>query len=165
MDPRCSELDRVIEAIAAGEVDPGPGQSAHLANCARCAATLALARQLDRVLEREPFPAAPSAFSAGVQRRLRGEWWKAERHLDWWFNITVAAALTLVVGGFYLLLNLSGLTVVLADVSRLILAGGRPLAERVATQLPLYAGAAGLLLSAFGVWWWAESPGSHAELL
>ena len=30
------------------------------------------------------------------------------------------------------------------------------LARRVAPALPLYAGAAALLVSALGIWWWAE---------
>jgi hypothetical protein len=30
------------------------------------------------------------------------------------------------------------------------------LAKRVAPSLPLYVGAAALLVSALGIWWWAE---------
>lgn len=156
MDPRCVELDRLIESIAGGDIDPGPAQAAHLARCRRCASALALARQLDRALALPP-PHAPPGFPSSVQRRLRGEWWKAERHLDRWFNIAIAAGLTLIAGGFYLLLNVSGLGVVLADVSALLLAGGRPVLERATSQLPLYGGAGALLLTALGVWWWAEA--------
>jgi hypothetical protein len=133
MDPRCLELDRVIESIAAGEVDPGPGQAAHLSHCARCAAALALARQVHRLLDGMPLEPAPPAFTTGVARRLRREWWRTERHLDWWFNATVAAALTCTVAGVVLLVNLSGLSAVLADVSRLLMSAGRPIAERAAT--------------------------------
>ena len=156
MDPRCIELDSAIEPIATGDFQPGPGQLAHLAHCRRCADALALARHVHRLLATMPLPAAPPSFGAMVDRRLRSEWWKTERHLDRWFNATVAAALVLVAAGILLLLNLSGLSAVLADASRLMVSGGHALATRVVEQMPVYAGAAALVLSALGIWWWAE---------
>jgi collagenase-like PrtC family protease len=43
-----------------------------------------------------------------------------------------------------------------ADAVNVFGGGFVSLAKRVAPALPLYAGAAALLVSALGIWWWAE---------
>jgi len=61
-----------------------------------------------------------------------------------------------VVGGIWMLLNRSGLAAVSNDAVDLFENGLVTFARRVAPSLPLYAGAAGLLATALGIWWWAE---------
>ena len=55
-----------------------------------------------------------------------------------------------------MLLHRTGLTAVSGDAVRVFGSGFVSLARRVAPSVPLYLGAAALLLSALGIWWWAE---------
>jgi len=55
-----------------------------------------------------------------------------------------------------MLLNRSGLNAVSSDAVDLFGSGFVAFVRRVAPSLPLYAGAAALLASALGLWWWAE---------
>jgi hypothetical protein len=55
-----------------------------------------------------------------------------------------------------MLLNRSGLVVVSGEAATLFGSGMAAFVHRVAPSLPLYAGAAALLGSALGIWWWAE---------
>jgi hypothetical protein len=157
MDPFCDHLvEPIVEELAAGDRTPTPNSAAHLAQCPRCANRLALARQLERILALRATPAAPPNFVAGVQRRLRGEWWRAERTFDAGFNVLVAAGLILIVGGAYLLLNMSGLMSLMSRGSDLVLTSAQPVAQRVSSKLPVYLGSLGLVATALGVWRWAE---------
>jgi collagenase-like PrtC family protease len=55
-----------------------------------------------------------------------------------------------------MLLHRAGLASVSGDAVTVFGSGFVSLAKRAAPALPLYAGAAALLLSALGIWWWAE---------
>ena len=55
-----------------------------------------------------------------------------------------------------MLLNRTGIASVSGDAVNVFGDGFVALAKRVAPSLPLYAGAAALLVSALGIWWWAE---------
>ncbi|HXI27232.1 MAG TPA: hypothetical protein VNG89_02375, partial [Vicinamibacterales bacterium] len=61
-----------------------------------------------------------------------------------------------VFGGVWMLLNRTGLASVSTDAVDLFGSALVTLVRRVAPSLPLYAGAAALLVSALGIWWWAE---------
>ena len=61
----CTDLDELIEPIAAGEMVPDADVRAHLASCAACAHALELARQIDGVLAAQPVPDLPAAFTPG----------------------------------------------------------------------------------------------------
>ena len=58
--------------------------------------------------------------------------------------------------GLVMLLNLSGLWAVAADLSDLLGAGVLLMVARVGPVLPVYATATALLLLAFALWWWTE---------
>jgi collagenase-like PrtC family protease len=55
-----------------------------------------------------------------------------------------------------MLLHRTGLAGVSTDAVNVVGSGFVALAKRVAPALPLYVGAAALLVSALGLWWWAE---------
>jgi hypothetical protein len=55
-----------------------------------------------------------------------------------------------------MVLNRSGLAAVSNDAFGVFGRGLMTFAQRVAPSLPLYAGAAALLATALGIWWWAE---------
>jgi collagenase-like PrtC family protease len=61
-----------------------------------------------------------------------------------------------VVAGVWMLLHRTGIVSVSGDAVNVFGSGFVALARRVAPALPLYAGAAALLVSALGIWWWAE---------
>ena len=55
-----------------------------------------------------------------------------------------------------MLLHRTSLAAVSSDAVNIFGSGFVSLAKRVAPSVPLYAGAAALLVSALGIWWWAE---------
>ncbi len=152
----CRELDDVIEELATGELAPTGSISAHLAGCAQCTGRLALARQVELSLSSATVPEAPRSFVSAVARKLRRDWWQTEQHVDLWFNVALGGALVLVLVGVWLLLNVSGLTVVARDASGLLAAGFRTLTDRIVASLPVYGAAAAILATTLVVWWWAE---------
>jgi anti-sigma factor RsiW len=147
-------LDR-IEAIAAGDEDPDQPTRAHVESCLRCASALAVARRIEAVLAR-PAPPAPPGFTAAVTQRIRRERWRAEQHVDRLFNLGIAAAIVLVAGGLLAVFNVDGLLAVTAATLEVVREGSRDAAEGAAPKVLTYVSAAGLLISALAMWWWAE---------
>jgi len=152
----CDEALDAVEAIAAGEITPDGRIADHLATCPNCAAALVAARQLERVLQRRGTPAPPAQFTARTLARVRRARWRRDQFVDVGFNVAIVVLVVAVFGGVWMLLNRTGLTAVSSDAVDLFGVGLVTLVRRVAPSLPLYAGAAALLASALGVWWWAE---------
>jgi len=152
----CDEALDAIEAIAAAELMPDGRVAAHLASCPNCAAALVSARSLEQMLQRRAVPAAPSQFTSRTMARVRRARWRSDQFLDLGFNVAVGFLVLAVVGGVWLLLNRSGLVAVSNDAVDLLGSGLVTFARRVAPSLPLYAGAAAVLATALGIWWWAE---------
>ena len=148
-------LDR-IEAIAAGDLEPDQATRAHLESCLRCSSALAVARRIEAVLAARPAPPAPPGFTAAVSQRLRRERWRAEQHVDRLFNLAIAASVLLVVGGLLAIFNVEGLLAFTAATVEVVREGSRNAAEGAAPRMVTYMLAAGLLISALGMWWWAE---------
>jgi hypothetical protein len=153
---RCADLTNLIEPIAAGEIVPDNDMTAHLAACSVCAADLALARRIDRVLASRETPSAPPSFGVGVMQRIRRERWRSEQYLDLGFNAAIVMSVALVIGGIWLALNATGLAAVTSGTVAIFSTGLHELLERAAPRLPIYVGAVMLALSAVAVWWWAE---------
>jgi anti-sigma factor RsiW len=152
----CTELDEVIEPIAAGDLEADAVMRAHLATCPRCASALALARHIDRVLAMQSAPDPSSGFTQALMARMRRERWRSEQYLDLAFNAAVALAIAAGVGGLWLVLTISGLATVSADLTRVVVtAAGAALASLV-PALPVYAAAAAVFVSGMALWWWAE---------
>ena len=152
----CDEALDAIEAIAADELMPDGRVAMHLASCPNCAAALVSARALEQMLKRRVVPATPSQFTSRTMARVRRARWRNDQFLDVGFNVAIGLVLLVVLVGVWLLLNRSGLAVVSNDAVNLFGTGLVTFARRVAPSLPLYAGAAAVLATALGIWWWAE---------
>ena len=152
----CDEALDAIEPIAAGDLTPDGRIAEHLATCANCAAALESARTLDRMLRRRAAPKPPAQFTTRTVGRVRRARWRSDQFLDLGFNVAVGFLVLAVVGGVWLLLNRSGLVAVSNDAVDLLGSGLVTFARRIAPSLPLYAGAAAVLATALGIWWWAE---------
>ena len=99
----CAEFDRWLDegAVAAPEREA----LEHLRTCARCAAALRAARELDVALADFAAP-APAGFTERVMRRVvdaprRVVAWAPAAEMAWWVRVAAdpAVALALVVGG------------------------------------------------------------------
>jgi anti-sigma factor RsiW len=151
----CDQANEFIEAAAVGEPLPDP-VAAHLGECRRCAARLALARRIDLTLQRRPIPAPPPNFTAAVLRRLRDERWHAERVVDLGFNLAVSF------GVLAIFLGLAGLAwrlgVVHIDETVLNLArdAATEVARRAATDTRILMFGTLLVSTAVALWWWAQ---------
>ena len=152
----CDEALDTVEAIAAGELQPDGRVAAHLASCPNCAKALVDARQLEASLRRRAAPAAPAQFTSRTLAKIRRAKWRSDQFLDLGFNIAILLVVVSVLGGVWMLLHRTGLASVSGDAVNVVGGGFVALARRVAPSLPLYAGALALLVSALGIWWWAE---------
>jgi hypothetical protein len=76
--------------------------------------------------------------------------------LDMGFNVGIAIVVIATMVVIWMVLNRSGLAAVSNDALGVFGRGLTTFAQRVAPSLPLYAGAAALLATALGIWWWAE---------
>jgi predicted anti-sigma-YlaC factor YlaD len=156
----CDEALDAVEPIAAGDLTPDGRIAEHLASCPNCAAALVTARQLERVLRRRGVPEPPPQFTARTLTRVRRARWRSDQFLDVGFNVAIIMVVVAVFGGVWMLLNRTGLAVVSTDAVDLFGSALVTMVRRVAPSLPLYAGAAALLASALGIWWWAERDAS-----
>src|SRR5262245_28602166 len=152
----CDEALEAIEPIAAGELTPEGRVADHVATCPNCSAALERARTVERLLRSRPAPKAPPQFTAQTLGRVRRARWRSDQMLDIGFNLAVAAIVVGVIVGVWSLANRSGLATVSNDAAGLFTSGLVAVAQRVAPAVPLYAGATALVLSALGIWWWAE---------
>lgn len=152
----CDEALDAIEAVAAGDLLPEGRVADHLRTCADCAAALAQARRVERLLSARPTPPPPAQFVPATMTRLRRERWRSEQVVDVGFNLAIVIIVGGVFGVVWLLMHQSGLGGVSRDAVDLFGVGVVALVHRVAPQVPLYAGATALLGVALGLWWWAE---------
>jgi anti-sigma factor RsiW len=152
----CDEALDTVEAVAAGELVPDGRVASHLATCPHCALALDRARQLEASLRHREVPAAPAQFTSRTLAKIRRARWRSDQFLDAGFNVAIGLVAIAVLGGVWMLMHRSGLTAVSSDAINVFGSGFVSLVQRVAPSLPLYAGAAALLVSAIGIWWWAE---------
>jgi anti-sigma factor RsiW len=152
----CDEALDAVEAIAAEDLQPEGRVAAHLASCPNCAAALVSARSLEQLLRRRKVPTPPTQFTSRTLARVRRARWRNDQFLDVWFNLAIAAIVLAVVGGTWLLLHRTGLAAVSNDAVDLFGTALVTFARRVAPSLPLYGAATAVLVTALGIWWWAE---------
>lgn len=159
----CDAIDNRVDEVAGGESAWTDAEAAHIATCARCQASCALASRLEHLL---PVlgPEPPDGFSTRVMTRIRRERWRAEQALDAGFNVALAAGLAAIVAGVAGLAWSSGLVVVGADVVGLMRQALAATTAELSPQLPLYGAAALLVAGGLGAWWWAESGGPSRPL-
>ena len=152
----CDEALDSVEAVAAGDLAADGRVASHLATCPNCALALEGARQLEASLRRRAAPTAPAEFTSRTLARIRRARWRSDQFLDLGFNVAILLVVVSVVAGIWMLLNRTGIVSVSGDAVNVFGSGFVALARRVAPALPLYAGAAALLVSALAIWWWAE---------
>ena len=152
----CHDVLDLVDAIAGGDAEVTPDVRTHVETCPRCAAALASARRIERALSAREAPAAPATFSASVSARIRRERWSAEQQVDRLFNLAIAAAILLVIGGAVAMLNVSAVISLATAAWSLLSFFGGHVAVRAETVVTTYVAAAGLLVSMMAMWWWAE---------
>lgn len=153
----CDEVLELVEPIAAGEVMADARVASHLESCANCAAALAAARRLERLLNSRDVPKPSAQFTTRIMGRIRRERWRREQFLDTGFNVVVGLLAVTVLVGVWILLSRSGLGAMGRDALDVLNSTAlSALRQRVAPSLPLYLGAFALIATALGVWWWAE---------
>jgi len=152
----CDDVLNDVEAIAAGERQPDARMAAHLSTCVSCASALEAARRLDAMLRQRLVPAPPPQFTVRTMARIRKARWHNEQVIDWAFNAGLALIALAIAAGIWIIISRSGFTFVGNDALQLFGAGMRTFVQRVSPSLPLYALATVLLVTALGIWWWAE---------
>ena len=152
----CADALDLVEAIAAGDVQPDAAARAHFESCPGCAAALATAKRLESALLAREAPEAPARFTAAVVQRIHRERWRAEQNVDRLFNLAMVAALVLVAGGVLAMLNVSAVMAAAGATWALFSTVGGELAHSAGPTVNTYVAGSGLLLSALGMWWWAE---------
>jgi hypothetical protein len=153
---QCDDLEDLIVPWAEGELAAPPEAVRHVDSCTTCTARLALARQIDRALASCEAKMPAPQFSQEVLKQLRREWWEAEEDLDWWFNVLVGLGLLAIVGGLWLLFDLSGLTALTGDATTLIGTGFSTLMQQIGSSIPVFVGATALLIGALLIWRWTD---------
>ena len=152
----CEDVLNAVEPIAAGERQPDAWMAAHLSTCVSCASALEAARRLDAMLRQRLVPAPPPQFTVRTMARIRKARWHNEQVIDWAFNAGLALIALVTAAGIWIIISRSGFTLVGNDALQLLGAGMRTFVQRVSPSLPLYALATVLLVTALGIWWWAE---------
>jgi anti-sigma factor RsiW len=152
----CRETQDMIEALAADETTATPAVREHLTTCVRCAASLALARRIEATLGPRRRESAPARFTTSAIARVRRERWRAEQRVDRAFNLAIAASIVLLVSGLTMLFNVSGVVTLVGNFSQIVAEGVRAAADRVVPALSTYLAGTAIILTAAGVWWWAE---------
>lgn len=153
----CSQTRSLVEAIAAGDLEVAEDIRAHFETCPACAAALASAQRLEAALRLRPAPAPPAAFKAAVMSRIRDQRWQSEQHVDRIFNVAIAAALLLVIGGIAALTNVATVLEIAGSVWNVAARTTARAAQQAVPTLLTYVAAAGLLMSTLVMWWWAET--------
>ena len=163
----CRDIQERIEAVVAGDEVATEDFRAHVEGCLRCASTFATARRIEEALAARPSPQAPGRFTGSVAARIRGESWRSEQQVDRLFNVAVGVGLVAIFGGALALVNLTSVTIAVADmvaiVNRLTAQSAARAAEQSAPVFSTYLMAGGFLLTALLVWWWAEKRMSVSE--
>ena len=113
-------------------------------------------RRVEAMLKAVEVPPTPQAFTSLVLQRIRRDRWRSEQNVDRLFNLAIAVALLVIIGGVVAMLNLDAVFSLATTTWALAREILRDAMEQVAPALATYVAAAGLLASAFGMWWWAE---------
>lgn len=152
----CKETLALVEAIAAGDLEVDDRIRAHFESCPRCAAELASARRLESLLQARGAVAAPPQFVPTVLARIRNDRWRSEQRVDRIFNVAIFTAVLLVAGSLAAMVNINWVIGLGGWIwGALVEVSGRAVQEAQPVLLT-YVAAACLLMSALGMWWWAE---------
>jgi anti-sigma factor RsiW len=152
----CDDVLHLVEAIAAEDLEVVDAVRAHFETCPRCAAALAAARRVELLLQSRPVAPPPPRFTATVVSRIRNDRWQVEQRVDRFFNLAIVAAVVVVVGAVAAMINLGVVIDAAAWTWESLSMASRHLADEAVPMLVTYVAAALVLMSALGMWWWAD---------
>jgi anti-sigma factor RsiW len=152
----CRDVVHLVEAIAAGDLDVEPDVRAHIESCPQCAAALASAHRIEAALQARSSPDAPGRFAAAVLARVRNERWSHEQRVDRIFNIAIGLAAILVAGSLAALTNVTAVVGAAGWIWDMFAQVSGEFVRQAAPAIATYVAAAGVLMSALVMWWWAE---------
>ena len=152
----CDDVLHLVEAIAAEDLEVADAVRAHFETCPRCAAALAAARSVELLLQSRPVAAPPPRFTATVVSRIRNDRWQVEQRVDRFFNLAIVAAVVVVVGAVAAMINLGVVIDAASWTWESLTTASRHLADEAVPMLVTYVAAALVLMSALGMWWWAD---------
>jgi anti-sigma factor RsiW len=144
-----------VEAIAAGDLEVDAALRSHFETCPRCASALASARRIEDGLRSRPASEPPARFTDAVLSRIRNDRWQTEERVDRIFNVAIVVAVLLVVGSLFAMVNVGAVLSAAGSVWGLFASASGRAADAGPTFMT-YVAAAGLLMSALGMWWWAD---------
>src|SRR3982750_1048475 len=84
-----------------------------------------------------------------------------EQNVDFLFNAAIVVALLIGAGGIFALMNVSGVVAASSGAWTQLSEISAVIARQMAPAINTYIAAAGLLLTAFLMWWWAERIPHH----
>jgi anti-sigma factor RsiW len=152
----CAGALQLVEAIAARDLEVTEDVRAHFETCPLCASALASARRIEAALESRPKPQAPPGFTQAVLGRIRHERWRIEERVDRVFNIAIVVSVLLVIASVAALTNVGAVLAGAGSVWGLLASFDGQAFDAAAPALVTYVAAAGLLMSALAMWWWAD---------
>jgi anti-sigma factor RsiW len=152
----CRDVVQLVEAIAAGDLDVAPDVRAHIESCPHCASALASAHRIEAALRDRPSPDAPGRFATAILARVRNERWNSEQRVDRIFNLAIGFAAILIAGSLAALTNVSAVVGAAGWIWDVFAQVSGEFIRQAAPVLATYVAAAGLLMSALVMWWWAE---------
>ena len=152
----CDDVLDLVMAIAGGDAEVTPDLRAHVETCPTCASALASARRIELSLSAREAPLAPVTFTAAVSARIRRERWRSEQQVDRLFNVAIAAAILLVIGGAVAMFNVGSIMSAATGAWSVLSVFSGQVAAQALPVLATYAAAGALLVSVLGMWWWAE---------
>jgi hypothetical protein len=152
----CDDVLHLVEAIAAEDLEVADAVRAHFETCPRCAAALAAARRVELLLQARPIAAPPPRFTAAVVSRIRSDRWQVEQRVDRFFNLAIAATVVVVLAAVATMINLGVVIDAAARTWESLTTASIDLADQALPMLVTYVAAAVLLMSALGMWWWAD---------
>ena len=152
----CTDAVNLVEAIAAGDLEVDASLRSHFETCPRCAAALASAHRVEAGLRGRPVVQPAARFTETVMARIRNERWRTEERVDRIFNVAIAVAVLLVVGSIFTMINAGAVLGAAGTVWGLLASASGRASDTAAPTFFTYIAAAGLLMSALGMWWWAD---------
>ena len=88
--------------------------------------------------------------------KIRRDRWRSEERVDRIFNVAIVVAVLLVIGSVLALTNFDAVLGAAGSLWGALAAISGQAVEAAAPVVLTYIAAAGLLMSALGMWWWAD---------
>jgi hypothetical protein len=159
----CGEVQDLVEAVASGDVTPGPEFAAHLAGCRSCQAALAAAVRIEGALAGLPAPAAPAGFIRAVAAATRRQRWQQEEHVDRAFNVSLAIGVVIMTVAVVSLFNVASVAQMLMVAIDTVSAIPQESPWAAAPSIPAAGLTAAVVATTIALWWWAERRSDYQD--